>query len=62
VPHNDDQHDNGKSIRISVSLPSDQHATLVEIAHDHKVSLAWVVRAAVEEYLANQAPLFLKEL
>jgi hypothetical protein len=47
-----------KSVRISVSLPADQHTALTAIAKDNRVSLAWVVRTAVEEYLSNKTPLF----
>lgn len=62
MPRENGKHDDGKSARVSVSLTAEQHATLTEIARDHRVSLAWVVRAAVEEYITKQAPLFRKEL
>ena len=47
-----------KSVRVSVSLPPDDHAALTEIAKEHRVSLAWLVRTAVEKYLSTRAPLF----
>jgi len=47
-----------KSIRVSVSLPVDQHTALAEIAKENRASLAWVVRAAVDKYLSDKAPLF----
>lgn len=47
-----------KSIRVSISLPPDQHAVLVKLAAQNRTSLAWVVRAAVDRYLSDKAPLF----
>ena len=45
-------------VRQSVSFPRELHETLEELAHDKKVSVAWVVRDAVEKYVAAQWPLF----
>ena len=42
------------SVRASISFPPDLYETLEEIAREKKVSLAWVVRDAVEKYLAEQ--------
>jgi hypothetical protein len=44
--------------RLSVSLTFDQHNQLTRIAHDHRVSVAWVVREAIERLLSEPAPLF----
>lgn len=44
------------SVRASISFPSDLYETLEEIARERKVSLAWVVRDAVERYVAEQEP------
>ncbi|MBM9593936.1 ribbon-helix-helix domain-containing protein [Roseitranquillus sediminis] len=46
------------SHRLSVSLTEDQHAELVEIAEKNKVSVAWVVREAIERLLQDEQPLF----
>ncbi len=46
------------AIRASISFPSDTYQTLEEIARQKKVSLAWVVREAAEQYIANKWPLF----
>jgi metal-responsive CopG/Arc/MetJ family transcriptional regulator len=46
------------SVRATISFPSDRYATLEEIAKQKKVSLAWVVREAVESYLEAKWPLF----
>lgn len=47
-----------ETIRISITLPSEHHSELLLLAKDKRVSLAWVVREAVERYLDDQAPLF----
>ena len=45
-------------VRATISFPSDMHRTLEHIAQEKKVSLAWVVREAAEEYIAAKQPLF----
>lgn len=47
-----------KTVRQSVSFPIELHETLEKLAQDKKVSVAWVVRDAVEKYVAAQWPLF----
>ena len=49
------------AIRASVSFPPDLYETLEKIAKQKKVSLAWVVRDAAEQYLAGKWPLFGKQ-
>jgi predicted transcriptional regulator len=44
--------------RVSVSLPADVHEMLERIAREKKVSLAWVMRDAAEQYISNKWPLF----
>jgi hypothetical protein len=51
----------GSSVRATISFPSDIYKTLEDIARQKKVSLAWVVREATEEYIANKWPLFGKQ-
>lgn len=46
------------SHRLSVSLTEQQHAELAEIAEKNKVSVAWVVREAIERLLRDEQPLF----
>jgi len=46
------------SVRATISFPSDIYETLEEIARQKKVSLAWVVREATEQYVADKWPLF----
>lgn len=46
------------SVRASISFPADLYETIEELAKQKKVSLAWVVRDAVEQYVADKWPLF----
>jgi len=46
------------SIRATISFPSDVYEALEEIAKQKKVSLAWVVRDATEQYVTDKWPLF----
>ena len=48
--------------RASVTLPADVHKTLEQIAQEKKVSVAWVIREAVDKYLADKWPLFSQQL
>jgi hypothetical protein len=48
----------GASVRATISFPSEIYQTLDEIARQKKVSLAWVVREATEQYVADKWPLF----
>jgi metal-responsive CopG/Arc/MetJ family transcriptional regulator len=48
------------SVRASVSFPSEVYQTLEEIARQKKVSLAWVVRDAAEQYIENKWPILKK--
>lgn len=43
--------------RLSVSLSPEQHLELIEIANKNKVSVAWVVREAVDRLLKDDMPL-----
>tara|TARA_B100000965_G_scaffold389201_1_gene394603 strand:+ start:816 stop:1025 length:210 start_codon:yes stop_codon:yes gene_type:complete len=40
-----------KPTRITVSLPDDEHAALAAMAERHDVSLSWLTRKAVIEFL-----------
>lgn len=44
--------------RASVTFPPEIYRTLEEIAREKKVSVAWVVRDAAEEYIKGRWPLF----
>lgn len=43
--------------RLSVSLSAEQHRELNEIARKNRVSVAWVVREAVDRLLKDDLPL-----
>ena len=45
-----------RTVRASVSFPEDQYAELEQIALAQRVSLAWVVREAVQSYLVQRLP------
>ncbi|HEX5423835.1 MAG TPA: CopG family transcriptional regulator [Candidatus Acidoferrales bacterium] len=46
------------SVRATISFPAEIYQTLENIAGEKKVSLAWVVREAAEQYIENKWPLF----
>jgi metal-responsive CopG/Arc/MetJ family transcriptional regulator len=46
--------------RTSVSFPPEVYKTLEDMARKKKVSMGWVVREAVDKYIADQWPLLAK--
>ena len=44
--------------RITVTLPPDHYQEILRVAKSKRVSASWVVRDAVEKYLAEDSPLF----
>lgn len=46
-----------KAARLSVSLTTGQHRELNEIAKKNRVSVAWVVREAIDRLLKDELPL-----
>jgi metal-responsive CopG/Arc/MetJ family transcriptional regulator len=48
---------NPQTLRASISFPRDVYETLERIAHEKKVSVAWVVRDAAEHYISDKWPL-----
>jgi metal-responsive CopG/Arc/MetJ family transcriptional regulator len=48
---------NAATIRATITFPTELYTTLEEIAKQKKVSLAWVVREATEQYLTEKWPL-----
>ncbi len=50
-----------KTVRTTVTLPSQDYAELERLAEQKRVSVAWVVRDAVEQYLTRSLPLFKDE-
>lgn len=53
--------ESSSSVRATISFPSGHYETLEEIAKQKKVSLAWVVREATEQYITDKWPLFAKD-
>lgn len=54
------RHDSGvheRTVRASISFPEEQYQVLERIAAENKVSLAWVVRDAIDGYLKSMWPL-----
>ncbi len=49
--------ENPKSVRTTISLPTDDYLELEALARQHRVSVAWVIRDAVQKYLDAQSPL-----
>lgn len=47
-----------EATRASVTFPADTYVELERIAEEKKVSVAWVVRDAVDKYLEAAYPLF----
>jgi len=45
---------NVSAVRASISFPDDLYEQLEVVAREKKVSLAWVVRDAVERYVAEK--------
>jgi hypothetical protein len=48
----------GASVRATISFPVDIYQALEDVARQKKVSLAWVVREASEQYITDKWPLF----
>jgi predicted DNA-binding protein len=48
----------GAQPRASITFPPELYKTIEDLAKKKKVSIAWVVREAVEKYVADQWPLF----
>ena len=47
-----------KSVRTTVSIPAQDYQELEQLAEQKRVSVAWVVREAVNKYLSDASPLF----
>ena len=58
MPRTDERDTTAKSVRTSVTVSATDHEELERIADQKKVSVAWVIRDAIERYLTNESPLF----
>jgi hypothetical protein len=50
--------DDSQTVRATISFPAERYAMLEQIARQKKVSVAWVVREAVDNYVDARTPLF----
>ena len=57
VPMTGQGQDKKSAHRLSVNMTGKQHRELSEIAHRNKVSVAWVIREAIERLLKDEFPL-----
>ncbi len=48
----------GAQPRASITFPPDLYKTIEALAKEKKVSIAWIVREAVEKYVGDKWPLF----
>lgn len=63
MPVHSKRHDNvtqERTVRASISFPEQHYQFLEKIAAENKVSLAWVVRDAIDGYLRSKWPLLLQ--
>lgn len=51
-------HDDKSAHRLFVSLTTEQHHKLNEIARKNQVSVAWVIRKVIDRLLKEDRPLF----
>lgn len=54
------RHDSGtheRTVRAFISFPEEQYEVLERIAAENEVSLAWIVRDAIDGYLKSRWPL-----
>jgi hypothetical protein len=49
------------AVRATISFPPDVYEALGEIAKQNRVSLAWVVRDAVDKYAKDKWPILTRE-
>ena len=50
-------HENQSAHRLSVNMTGKQHRELSEIARRNRVSVAWVIREAIDRLLKDELPL-----
>lgn len=57
MPADTQNNDDKSAHRLSVSLTAAQHREINEIARKNRVSVAWVVREAIDRLLKDDMPL-----
>lgn len=58
MPKTDTRAATPRNVRTSVTVSFENHEELERIAEQKKVSVAWVIREAIEQYINNDSPLF----
>jgi predicted transcriptional regulator len=43
-----------KAVRTTVSLPTEQYQQLQQLADQHDLSIAWLIRQAVNDFLSRR--------
>lgn len=46
-----------KATRISISIPTEDHAVLQDLSKMHGVSISWIMRKAIKNMLSESEPL-----
>lgn len=44
------------NVRASITFESEQYSQIQQVAHEKRVSVAWVVRDAILKYLRAESP------
>jgi predicted transcriptional regulator len=57
MPNSTAANDDKTTHRLSVSLTEEQHLELNEIARKNRLSVAWVIREAIDRFLKDEKPL-----
>lgn len=47
-----------KTVQTSVSIPAEDHEEIERLSKQKKVSVAWIIREAIDQYLTAESPLF----
>ena len=53
---------NPGTVRASISFPQDDYRLIAQLAKENRVSVAWVIRDAVDSYLKQKWPLLQPEV
>ncbi|QDT11305.1 ribbon-helix-helix domain-containing protein [Planctomycetes bacterium K23_9] len=50
-----------RKVRTSVGIDPDDYRELEAMARKHRVSMSWMIREAVKQYLKNKRPLLSRD-
>jgi hypothetical protein len=57
-PKKSDPEQSPSTHRLTISIPTETHDSVIQLAQKKRVSAAWIIREALEEYLHQDIPLF----